>query len=509
MAVRRGDAARGGLGIAARYALGVGGSVALMLVVYAFVVLGSAGSALEEKVDAIGLMSSRALAAPGADGWLESRDGKRVARPGARRGLKVLVGNSTHVLNAYITNNKGSALVQHYKVGGFDGDGAVRALGLTRVERGTYTSGDFRATVRLYRTPLLNAKGRKAGLANVVVSEQAIEDDLASLRTTILLLSLLLIALVIGVSFAMSNMVTGPLRSLVQSVSRINRGNLTFRSTIRSNDEVGQLSRAVEGMCESLREGAEAWERLGEAAEEAELVSELRTAMLPSKLPDVAGFEVLAAHEAGSGSNADMYDAVPLQDGRLALIVASTSGSGALGALLAAMTRAYIRAYLEMDGDAGKALRAANRNLTQSMRKGLHVTCQVAVLDPKGSRATVFIAGHRAPFYACRGGEVSVVHGEGLALGLDRGEVFDRRLEEVVVEMPPGTRIVLTTTGTYEFEGADGQRYGVDRFQDLVRKHAPKNSDAFLHLVLGALRAYQGDVAREVDATLFTAKRMV
>ena len=110
MAVRRGDASRGGLGIAARYALGVGGSVALMLVVYAFVVLGSAGSALEEKVDAIGLMSSRALAAPGADGWLESRDGKRVARPGARRGLKVLVGDSTHVLNAYITNNKGEAL---------------------------------------------------------------------------------------------------------------------------------------------------------------------------------------------------------------------------------------------------------------------------------------------------------------------------------------------------------------------------------------------------------------
>ena len=75
--------------------------------------------------------------------------------------------------------------------------------------------------------------------------------------------------------------------------------------------------------------------------------------------------------------------------------------------------------------------------------------------------------------------------------------------------MPPGTRIVLTTVGTYDFVGAKGKTFGVDRFQSVVRKHAPKNSDAFLNLVLGTLENHQGDAERAVDATLVTAKRMV
>jgi hypothetical protein len=63
--------------------------------------------------------------------------------------------------------------------------------------------------------------------------------------------------------------------------------------------------------------------------------------------------------------------------------------------------------------------------------------------------------------------------------------------------------------GTYDFEGENGRTFGVDRFQETVRKHAPKNSDAFLNLVLGTLEIHQGDLERASDATLVTAKRMV
>lgn len=508
MAVRRSTPTHG-LGIGARFALAVGGGVAGMLFLYAAVVLASAGSSLEEKIDALGVQASRALAAPGPGGWLmEGEDGKPVARRGTRKGIENVIGDRRYVLSAYIQDEKGVPRVRHYK-GEFRPAAGGGSFGRTKVAHGTYTSGNFTWPARLYQTPLLDRKGHAAGTANVIVAEAVISDALARLRTNILLISVLVIALTVGVTIGMASLVTSPLRALVQAVSRINRGNLHYRSTTRSRDEVGQLAVAIEEMCVGLREGEQAWERLDAAQEEARLLGELQTALLPRTLPEVGGFEVDAAHLGGTESGADIYDAVPLQDGRLALIVASTSRRGALGALLAAMTRAYLRGYLEDSGNADRALKATNRNLAQGMRQGLHVTCQVAVLDPKGSRATVFIAGHRAPFYACRGGEISVVHGEGLALGLDRGEVFDRRLEEVVVEMPPGTRIVLTTVGTYEFEGASRQRFGVDRFQELVRKHAPKNSDAFLNLVLGALEAHLGDGERASDATLVTAKRMV
>lgn len=502
MAVRR-SGSSGGMGIGPRFALAVGGTVAGMLVIFALIVLSSTGSAIEEKIDALGIQTSKALAAPGVRGWFEKdENGKWTERKGTVKGLIGVKGNA--VLCAYIQDDKGVVRIRSHK-GSFEQGSRGFVKDTTKVAFGTYKQGALTWPARLYQTPISANKGS----SNVIVSEYAVADAVASQRTTMILVSILVIGLAVGVAVLMANMVTSPVRALVQAVSRINRGNLHYRSTIRSRDEIGQLGRAIETMVDGLREGEQASERLDAVKEEVEQVGEVQTALLPLTLPKVDGFECDAAHLDSAESGADIYDAISIDGGRLALIVASTSGRGALGTLLAAMTRAYLRGYLESSGDAADALRATNRNLAQGMRKGQHVTAQVAVLDPRGGRATVYIAGHRAPFYACRGGEISVVHGEGLALGLDRGEVFDRRLEEVVVEMPPGTRIVMTTVGTYDFAGSDGRRFGVDSFKELVRKHAPKNSDAFLNLVLGALQVHQGEAERTEEATLVTAKRMV
>ena len=84
------------------------------------------------------------------------------------------------------------------------------------------------------------------------------------------------------------------------------------------------------------------------------------------------------------------------------------------------------------------------------MRKGMNVTAQVAVLDPAGSRATVFIAGHRAPLYSCRGGEISVVHGEGLALGLEFGAVAVGQFAHVAGKLDDGHLQPQTNTKEWQ-----------------------------------------------------------
>jgi sigma-B regulation protein RsbU (phosphoserine phosphatase) len=317
------------------------------------------------------------------------------------------------------------------------------------------------------------------------------------------------VLVLLGVSFVLAGQITGPLRALVQAVSRINKGNLSYRSTMRRRDELGQLSRALEDMVDNIAAGEEAYEKVLEHESEVQMATELKNALLPKQLPSGDGFEVAALHTPGTRGVADFYDAVPLEGGRAALIVASSSGKGALGVQVATLARSLLHAYLDSGVDPKEALFRTNRQLSRGMRKGLHLTAQMAVLDPARSRATVYVAGHRAPFYSCRAGEVQVVHGEGLALGLDKGPVFERRLEEVNVDMPPGTRIVMTTVGTYEFETSQGKKFGLDAFQSLVRKHAPKNTEAFLSLVLGQMQSSEDEQdGRELDAILVTAKRM-
>ncbi len=492
----------------ARIALFVGGTVSLLFVFILFVLLSKVRASLEGEVRGKGILASQALAGGGKAAWI-GKSGKAAAGSGRRLEALVQASGGT-ILNAYIEDASGAILSSVYKVDGFDVLEPSRKLGKTEVSSGVFRSGNSRTKVYRFRTPILGSRGEPLGQACVLLSEATIANGLASIRNAFLGLGLLLVIAVLGVSFFVGNQVTKPIRELAQAVGRINRGNLRYRAPDQGRrDEVFRLALALEGMVDELRAGADVGRKLAEKEREEEVLAELRDALLPKELPQVPGFEIEALLESGKGGAVDFFDSIPLEGGRVALVVVSTSGKGALGVLIAGMAQAYLRAFLEEGVLADVALKKTNRKLAKIMRGGMYATAQVAVLDPGESRAMVYIAGHRAPFFACRAGEISVVHGEGLALGLDEGPVFEQRLEEVPVEMPPGTRIVLLTQGAYAFSGEDGLKFGRDAFQELVRRHAPKNSAVFLSMVFGSLDEFLGEVERGSDATVVTAKRMV
>lgn len=473
---------------------------AVAFAVLALAVYGMVGGRLAATVENYGYGVTQSLAASGWNAWVSSKDPTK-ARRGSKRRLDILVREGKgRILNAFILNGQLKPHSAHGSPTDLDDGGATGTA--ARVE------GRFRGEPAiLFKAALQDEEGKVRGQACVIVSAAA--ESSSNMLLAFGGIAIFALLAVFGVSMALTSSFGAPLDALVQAVSRINRGNLHYHSTMRGRDPVARLSHAIENMVDALVEGEEASEALGERENEAKEAGQLQEALLPHSLPVVEGFEVAADHVAGSRDGGSFFDAVSLGKGRLALIVAASSGKGAPGSIIASTGRAYLRAYLQTTKDAAKALKLTNRAMAKSMIKGLHLTVQVAVLDPAEGKATVYIAGHRAPFYACRGGEVSVVHGEGLAVGLDKGPVFEKRLEEVEVDMPSGTRIVMTTPGTYEVEGEDGTILGIDAFQELVRKHAPKNSGAFLHMIHGALDVFIGEAERKMDTTLVTAKRMV
>ncbi|PIE23205.1 MAG: hypothetical protein CSA62_08315 [Planctomycetota bacterium] len=493
-----------------RFALVTSAASIVMVLLYALAVAANARSVLEDSFDRGAMDTVRGLAAGGAEGWFgKTEKGKQKAAPGAGARLELFVKAAPQrIYNAYITGVNGRVAAQLYE-SEFQA-GTEYAVGHLRIAEGRYRSGSFKCQARRYSAPILNHRSLAAGRANLIVSAEGMEEDFASLRQFTLLMGILVVIVLVATAFVLAGQMTRPLRVLVQAVSRVNRGNLSYRSTIKSRDELGLLSRALEDMVDNIAAGEEAHERVLEHENELQMATQLKNALLPKQLPTIDGFEVAALHAEGRRGVADFYDSVALDGGRIALIVASSSGTGALGSQVAMLARALLHAYIDSGVDPKEALFRSNRQLSRAMRKGLHLTAQLVVLDPGKSRATVYIAGHPAPFYSCRAGEIQVVHGEGLALGLDKGPVFERRLEEVTVEMPPGTRIVMTTVGSYEFETETGRSFGVERFEKLVRQHAPKNTEAFLSLVLGQMTGFENaEGERECDAILVTAKRML
>jgi serine phosphatase RsbU (regulator of sigma subunit) len=106
--------------------------------------------------------------------------------------------------------------------------------------------------------------------------------------------------------------------------------------------------------------------------------------------------------------------------------------------------------------DLAYILREANALLSPDLRRGMYVTVLLAILDPRAHVLTVANAGH-APLLLVRGGKLTAVHSEGIAMGLDKGPVFDSTLKVVRIQVQPGDRAILYTPGVTRVNGADDQ----------------------------------------------------
>ncbi|URN06123.1 SpoIIE family protein phosphatase [Actinomadura madurae] len=141
----------------------------------------------------------------------------------------------------------------------------------------------------------------------------------------------------------------------------------------------------------------------------------LRRHLLPAGLPILPGLQIGGVHlPAGSGDAAsgDWFDAVPLPDGRTALVTGDVAGHGAAAAAAMGRLRTVLEDRLDSSGDIGEALAAADRLAVRSDAARAATVC-VAAVDPADGRLTYCTAGHPPPLLIPSGGQARYVPSTG------------------------------------------------------------------------------------------------
>ncbi len=230
------------------------GVVAIAFVVLALVIQSMVGNRLEESVKDYGYGVVQSLGASGWDSWVPSKDATK-ARRGSKNRLTKLVRNSDgRILNAFILNRY---LKPHSAYGSpvdLDGGGATGSKSIIE--------GEFNGNPAiLFTAPLTDEEDKVLGRACIIVAAGG--EAGSNLMLALAGIAFFALIVVFGVSMALTSQFGAPLDALVQAVSRINRGNLHYHSTMRGRDPVARLSHAIENMVDALVEGEEAHEALG------------------------------------------------------------------------------------------------------------------------------------------------------------------------------------------------------------------------------------------------------
>ncbi len=90
------------------------------------------------------------------------------------------------------------------------------------------------------------------GVVYLTTSAEKINNTISSIRTSLLVFSLIICILVGLLSFAMSYAITSPLEGFIQVAKEISKGNFKKRMEVKGDSEIAQLSEAMNYMCAEL-----------------------------------------------------------------------------------------------------------------------------------------------------------------------------------------------------------------------------------------------------------------
>jgi sigma-B regulation protein RsbU (phosphoserine phosphatase) len=317
--------------------------------------------------------------------------------------------------------------------------------------------------------------------------------------TAVFLIILVLVGAVLALKF--SRTITLPLEMLSRAAQKLAKGDFDSRVSIKSKDELGDVGRVFNRIGPELKEHYRMRRSL-------EVAMEIQQNLLPEAPPTLAGLEIYGMTLFSDETGGDYFDYLCLDEHgqpKLCVAVGDVSGHGIPSALLMATVRAFLRMRATMGGALGDIVSDVNREFSKDVGdSGQFMTFFLARIDRYKNRIEWVRAGHDPAILYDPDTDSfeSLNGGKGPALGVSEQTAYI----ESSCEIRPGQIIYIGTDGIWEARDAEGNIFGKERLEQLIRKYSAAPAQAIVLSILDAVRDFCGTADQEDDLTVTVIK---
>jgi serine phosphatase RsbU (regulator of sigma subunit) len=263
-----------------------------------------------------------------------------------------------------------------------------------------------------------------------------------------------------------------------------------------------QIRKHVEA---ALRE-AETKQKLEAVEHDLQVARSIQQSLLPKEPPQIAGFDIAGWNQPADDTGGDYFDWKTQGDGKLVVSLADVTGHGIGPALVAAICHAYARSSFGMEHGLMQAFEHINQALSADLQTGRFVTFVAAVCLPDSPDLHLLSAGHGPLFIYSRSEDRFIdVQPQAVPFGI---LPFFRSDPPARLSLGSGDLVLLPTDGFFEWENDQGEQFGVERMEKVLRASRELAPPDIIAQLYDAVIRFSNGTKQQDDLTAVIIKRL-
>ncbi len=313
----------------------------------------------------------------------------------------------------------------------------------------------------------------------------------------------------------LSTSLTSPIRNLAKETQRLAKGDYDAKLNEDGKlEEIRELSATFNGLGDAIKARIAEVERTTEQKEryhqELVIASEIQSSILPRQFPPFPeladGIDLFGLMRPAKEVGGDLFDFIPLPDGKIAFLIGDVSGKGAPAAFFMAMARMLVRTLSERGWSPPEILRRANLVLEKENPKSMFVTLLYCEFDPRSGQLRMASAGHNPPLLVRAGGAVRNAE---IPPALPLGAMKNIRYAPTRLALSEGDLLLLYTDGVTEAVNSSQEMFGNERLEKALSDMTQMSCEEIAKGVVAAVDSFSagGEQFDDITVVAFRFKK--
>jgi len=310
------------------------------------------------------------------------------------------------------------------------------------------------------------------------------------------------------------NIIVRKFTVLKNGIREISSGNLDYKVKLEGEDEFVEFANHFNKMGNRLQQTIEDQRKMDRLNHEFQIARNVQLGLLPSKLPDIKGYNIAASFETAIEVGGDFYDILKLDKNKYLFTIGDVSGKGASAAFYMAQFISLLRYSVQFTKKPEDiAGRINNYFISHVADRQIFITAVIGILDIEKNNISLIRAGHNLPFYLPedKSENITEINIPGIGIGLSKPN-FKKSLKVESMEINTGDKMLLFTDGIPEAArpviNDTMEVFGEEQFLQLINEWRHLSARQLSDKINSKLSQFYGKHSRVDDHTILIIEKI-